>query len=149
MSVRKALLSGCLLLSLSLAAQAAAMKSIIGDQVNVRSGPGKKHEVLFKANLGYPIQVEQQQGDWVRFKDWLGERGWVTKDMVGNVSTVVVLGTDANVRRGPAASEAAVTKVQRGEIYRVLARKGGWIKLGYYEDSHEVGWIREDLVWGH
>lgn len=146
---KKALLCSWLLLALPMFAEAAAMKSIVGDQVNVRSGPGKKHEVRFKANLGYPVQIEQQQGDWIRIKDWLGERGWVTKEMVGNVSTVVILGTDANVRRGPAASEAAVTKVQRGEIYKVLARKPGWVKLGYYEDSHELGWIREDLVWGH
>lgn len=139
----------CWLLAMSPATQAASMKSIIGDQVNVRSGPGKKHEVLFRANLGYPIQVEQQQGDWIRFKDWQGERGWVTKEMVGNVTTAVVLGTDANVRRGPRASEASVTKVQRGEIYKVLARKNGWVKLGYYEDNEELGWIREDLVWGH
>lgn len=129
-------------------ATAASMKSIVGDKVNVRSGPGRTHEVLFRANLGYPIQVEHEQGEWVRFKDWLGERGWVTKEMVGETRTVVVLGNDANVRKGPGAAEQATGKVQRGEIYKVLARKNGWIKLGYYEDSQELGWIRDDLVWG-
>lgn len=127
----------------------ASMKSIVSDKVNVRSGPGKNHEVLYQANLGYPIQVEQQQGDWIRFKDWQGERGWVAKEMVGNVRTVVVLGADANVRRGPSGTEYSVSKVQRGEIYKLLAQKNGWVKLGYYEDNQEVGWIRGDLVWGY
>jgi len=139
----------CSLLVAAPASFGASMKSITSDKVNVRSGPGKKHEVLFQANLGYPIQVEQRQGDWVRFKDWQGERGWVAKDMVGDTRTVVVLGTDANVRRGPGGKEASLVKVQRGEIYKVLGQKNGWVKLGYYEDNQELGWIREDLVWGH
>lgn len=126
----------------------ATTKSIVSDNVNVRGGPGLKHEVRFRVSLGYPILVEQQQGDWIRFKDWHGDRGWVSKDMVGDIKTVVILGTDANVRQGPDVSEPSVAKVSRGEIYKVLAQKKGWIKLGYYEDNQVVGWIREDLVWG-
>lgn len=127
----------------------APMKSIVSDKVNVRSGPGTKHDILYRANLGYPVEVEQQLGDWVKIKDWQGDQGWVSKAMVGNIKTVVVLGTDANVRRAPGRTESSLGKVNRGEIYKVLGKKSGWVKLGYYDDNQEVGWIREDLVWGH
>ena len=93
---KKALLCSWLLLALPMFAEAAAMKSIVGDQVNVRSGPGKKHEVRFKANLGYPVQIEQQQGAWIRIKDWLGERGWVTKEMVGVIPLLSSVGRRPN-----------------------------------------------------
>jgi hypothetical protein len=40
---------------------------------------------------------------------------------------------------------AAITE---GEIYKVLARKGKWLKLGCYDGNDALGWIRSDLVFG-
>lgn len=58
-------------------ARGSTMCSIAKDKVNVRKGPGEDHEVLFQAPLGYPMRVEQRLGNWVRFTDWDGDRGWV------------------------------------------------------------------------
>jgi hypothetical protein len=38
----------------------AAMKSIGKDKANIRSAPGMKGEVVFKAPLGYPVEVKSK-----------------------------------------------------------------------------------------
>ena len=126
----------------------APMKSIGKDKVNVRSGPGLKNEVLFQAHLGYPIEVDKRQGDWVHFKDWQGDTGWVYGPMVKNIKTVVVLKDKVNVRKGPGRLHKVVSKVNKGEVYKLFKKKGNWVKIGFYLEGEPIGWIRNDLVWG-
>jgi uncharacterized protein YgiM (DUF1202 family) len=125
------------------------MKSIGREKVNVRSGPGLNSDVLFQAHLGYPLQVTERRGDWVRFTDWMGNRGWVYRPLLSDIQTVVVMKENVNVRRGPGLRNPVVTKVDKGEVYKVFGRSGEWVKIGYYMEREEIGWIRGDLVWGN
>ncbi len=124
------------------------MKSIGKAKVNVRSGPGLKHDVLFQVHLGYPLEVEQRKGDWVQFTDWLGNEGWVHRPLLSDIPTAVVLKEQVNVRRGPGLRHRVVTKVEKGEVYKILQHNGNWVKIGYYLEGDAIGWIRDDLVWG-
>lgn len=125
----------------------ATMCSIARDKVNVRKGPGRDHDVFFQAPLGYPIRVDQMLGNWVRFTDWDGDRGWVALSLLSKTKTLVVRREVVNARKEPGLENAVVEKVRRGEIYKNLAEKDGWIKLGYYDGGQQVGWVRKDLVW--
>jgi N-acetylmuramoyl-L-alanine amidase len=136
----------CLLLLVS--PLPAASKSIGKPEVNVRSGPGLQQKILFKAPLGYPVEVEKIKGDWVYFRDWVNKRGWVHKDLISEVQTAVITVKKANVRSGPGAKSSVVAEVSEGEIYKILERSGEWVKIGYYEGSAPLGWIRRDLVFG-
>jgi SH3-like domain-containing protein len=124
------------------------MKSIGKDRVNVRSKPNLKSDVEFQAYLGYPIQVEKQKDNWVYFTDWKNKSGWVYRPLVSNIKTAVILVDDANIRKGPSLRTPVVTKASQGEIYKIFAEKGNWVKIGYYLENEEVGWVRDDLVWG-
>jgi len=126
----------------------AASKSIGKDEVNVRSGPSLRQKILFKVPLGYPVEVEKKKGDWVYFRDWVNNRGWVRKDLISDVQTAVIKVNKANVRSGPGTKSSVVAEVSEGEIYKILERSGEWVKIGYYEGSDPVGWIRRDLVFG-
>lgn len=126
----------------------AKMMSVGKDNVNVRSGPSLKAEILFEAPLGYPIHVKEQKGKWVRFQDWEGYSGWIYRPLVSNVHTVVVSVPTANVRSGPGLKNRVLMKVNKGDIFKVLAKRGNWVKLGYYYSGDTVGWIRHDLIWG-
>lgn len=126
----------------------APMKSIGKNKVNVRSGPSLTNDIIFQAHLGYPIEVEKRQGDWVRVKDWQGDTGWVYRPLVKNVQTVVVLKDNVNVRKGPGLRHKVITKVNEGEVYKLFKEKGNWVKIGYYLEGEEIGWIRNDLIWG-
>ena len=122
--------------------------SIGKEKVNIRKGPGLNHEVLFQAHLGYPLEVEKRKGDWVHFTDWVGNTGWVYRPLLVDVPTAVVLKEDVNVRRGPGLRHRVVTQVDKGEVYRVFDQNGNWVKIGYYIEKEEIGWVRRDLVWG-
>lgn len=126
----------------------ASMKSIGKDNVNIRSGPGLDKAVIFNAPLGYPIKIEKQMGSWIFFRDWEGDTGWVYNPLVSDVKTVVVLVDKANVRNSPGTKSNVVTNAAKGEIYKILAKKNGWIKIGYFFDNKPIGWIRKDLVFG-
>ncbi|MBU4355262.1 MAG: SH3 domain-containing protein, partial [Proteobacteria bacterium] len=61
---------------------ASSMQSIRKDLVNVRSKPDLNSEVVFQASLGYPVQIEKQQSNWVYCIDWKSQAGWVYKPLV-------------------------------------------------------------------
>jgi len=127
---------------------AATMQSIGKDQVNVRSNPDLNSEVLFELFLGYPIQVEKQQNNWVYFTDWKNQAGWVFKPLVSKTQTAVILADTANIREGPSLRKAVVRKASKGDIYKIFGEKDDWVQVGFYLENEKIGWIRDDLIWG-
>ena len=127
---------------------ASTMQSIGKDLVNVRANPSLQSDILFQAYLGYPIEVEKQRHDWVYFRDWKDNAGWVYKPLVSQVQTAVILVDNANIRKGPSLRRPVVMHASKGEIYKIFGEKGEWVKIGYYLENEVIGWIRQDLVWG-
>jgi SH3-like domain-containing protein len=127
---------------------ASTMRSIGKDKVNVRAQPSLNAEVVFQASLGYPIEVERQKNNWVYFTDWKNNTGWVYKPLVSRTQTAVILVDEANVRKGPSLRRPVVMQATKGEIYKIFGEKGNWVKIGYYLENEEIGWVRQDLVWG-
>jgi SH3-like domain-containing protein len=127
---------------------ASNMQSIGKDRVNVRAKPNLKSDVVFEAFLGYPIQIEKQQNNWVYFTDWKNNNGWVYKPLISRIQTALVLVDEANIRKGPGLNRPVVRQATKGEIYKIFDEKGEWVKVGYYLENEVIGWIRQDLVWG-
>jgi SH3-like domain-containing protein len=127
---------------------ASSMQSIGKDRVNVRSKPNLNSEVVFEAFLGYPIQIEKQQNNWVYVTDWKNNTGWVYKPLVSRTQTALILVEDANIRKGPSLRRPVVKQASKGEIYKIFDEKDDWVKVGYYLENEVIGWIRQDLVWG-
>ena len=127
----------------------ASMASIGKDNVNVRSGPSLKANVLFKIHFGFPVEVQKTKGSWVQIKDWDGQIGWVYRPLINKkVQTAMVLPDKVNIRKGPGLRYRVVSRAEGGEIYKVFAEKGSWVRIGYYLENQPVGWVRNDLVWG-
>jgi SH3-like domain-containing protein len=127
---------------------ASNMKSIGKERVNVRSKPDLNSEVVSEASLGYPIQIERQQNNWVYFTDWQNNTGWVYKPLISRTQTALITVDDANIRKGPSLKKPVVKQAAKGEIYKIFDEKGEWVKVGYYLENEVIGWIRQDLVWG-
>lgn len=123
-------------------------KSIGKDQVNIRSGPDLNSSIVFTAPLGYPIKVEKEANNWSFFHDWQNNTGWVYKPLISDIDTAVILVEKANVRSGSGIKSKVVATVEMGEIYTIMAKNGNWVKLGYYHGGSELGWIRDDLIFG-
>jgi SH3-like domain-containing protein len=124
------------------------MKSIGKERANVRAKPNLKSEILFQVFRGYPIKVKKKKNDWVYVTDHKHNSGWVYKPIVSSIKTVVVLAENANIRKGPSLKGPVVKQASEGEIYKLFAEKGRWVKVGYYPENEVIGWIRDDLVWG-
>lgn len=126
----------------------AVTKSVGKENVNVRSGPSLQDPILFKATLGYPLEVQKEQGKWAYCIDWEGDSGWVYKPLLSDTQTVIVMVEKANVRSSAGTNHAVRASVNKGEIYRLLERKGDWVRIGYYANGEPLGWVRKDLLFG-
>jgi len=147
--MKKAIGIALLLLLVGVTAGYAKTKSIAKDNVNVRAKPSRQAPILFVAPKGYPLWVRQQQKNWVQVEDWQGKRGWVYRPLISAIPTAVVQVETANVRKSPNRRASRVTQAKHGEIYRVFASQGDWVKIGYYFENEKLGWIHRDLVWGY
>ena len=139
----------CLLFSP--AAVLAEMVAIAGEDVNMRSGPGTKNEVLWKMGTGFPLEVVKRSGDWLQVKDFEGSTGWVQKSPINTTQHVVVRankGTDKtiNVRSEPSRKAGVVAQAKYGVVFKKLAKKGDWVQVEH--DEGVTGWIESSLLWG-
>ncbi|MGD9948039.1 MAG: SH3 domain-containing protein [Desulfobulbus sp.] len=123
-------------------------KSIGKDQVNIRSNASLNSKIIFTVPLGYPIKVEKEANNWSFFHDWQNNSGWVYNPLISDIDTAVILVDKANVRSQATLKSKVAAIVEMGEIYTILAKSGNWVKLGYYHGGSELGWIRDDLVFG-
>ncbi|MDD2466761.1 MAG: SH3 domain-containing protein [Desulfobulbus sp.] len=123
-------------------------KSIGKDQVNIRSAPNLNSKIVFTVPLGYPIKVEKEADNWSFFHDWQNNTGWVYKPLISDIDTAVILVEKANIRSQANLKSKVAAIAEMGEIYTILGKEGNWVKLGYYHGGSELGWIRDDLVFG-
>ena len=147
--MKKILYIAVLLLFSAVTAAHAKTMSIAEEEVNVRVKPSSKAEVLYKAHRGYPVLVKKRQEKWLYVEDWNGKKGWVHAKLVSSVPTTIVEVETAHIRKGPSHKNATVAKATQGAIYKVLACRNNWVKIGYYFEKEPVGWIHHDMVWGY
>ena len=116
------------------------------DKANVRAGPGTaKYDVLWEIEKYHPIQVVQKQGDWIFFKDFEGDEGWIHKRLVDKTPSVITRKDMVNIRSGPGTDTDIKFRAEKGVPFKVLDRKGQWLKIqSAYGDK---GWIHRQLVW--
>jgi SH3-like domain-containing protein len=92
------------------------------------------------------VKVIERQKDWVKVEDFEGEQGWIAAKLLAKDHTVIVSAEHANLRKEPSLHAELAGTAERTEVYRVVERRGHWLKLS--ADDEERGWIRDDLVWG-
>ncbi len=130
----------------------AEMKSVKGDKVNLRKGPGTKYGIKWEYGNGLPLRVLGRQGEWVKVKDYENDTGWIHKSLLEYNPQVIVkvnknLKKKINIRKGPGTNYPAVGKAYYGVVFKTLDKKNGWIKVEH--ESGLVGWIKDNLVWGY
>ena len=130
---------------LSASAFAEQRLSITSKIVNIRSGPGSNYEVMWKVEKYFPVIIIGKKGNWYHFKDFEGDTGWVHKSLVGKVKSVISIKNKCNVRVGPGPKRKIAFTVERGVPFKVLGKKGNWLKVEYMDGDR--GWIYKSLVW--
>ncbi len=139
------------LLVFSVSAALAEMVSITGNDINMRSGPGKKYKIIWKLGDGFPLKVLKRSGSWLRVQDFEGTIGWVHKGVVNRTPHMIVKvhknsKKRINVRSGPGVNKRIVAKAYYGVVFRTLGQKNGWVKVRH--GKRVTGWVKRSLLWG-
>jgi SH3-like domain-containing protein len=143
--IRRIVIALCLMIALGASAAHADRKTVDVTTANIRSGPGTSHEILWKVERYHPIEVIKSSGGWYQFRDYEGDRGWIYKDLIKDMDSVIVIKDRCNIRSGPGTDNEVVFTVERGVPFKVLERKGNWIHIQHADG--DKGWIHKMLVW--
>lgn len=141
-AVTMTLLIGMMTVATALAAERMAVKSAIA---NIRSGPNVKSEQLWQVEMYHPLLVLETKGDWCRFKDFEGDRGWIHTSLLDKTPAVIVRVPRCNVRGGPGTDNEIVFTVDKGVPFKVLRKKGDWFEVRHADGDR--GWVFKTLVW--
>lgn len=118
--------------------------SVVKNGINLRSGPDAKTEILYQLPAGYPLEVIEHKGQWLKVSDYEGDKGWIQASMVNKTPHVIIKVKDCKIRSGPSTSEKIVGNGVREVILTKVDQKGDWIKISHPDVN---GWIHKDLVW--
>lgn len=135
-----------LLLSSSVGLQAREMVSVAKPEINMRTGAGTRYPTLWRLDQGYPLEVMQTKGNWLKVRDFEKDVGWVYRPLVSKAAYVIVKSGSANVRQAPSLRARLLGKAEYGEVMRQLERRNHWVKVQRKGGSR--GWIVRSLLWG-
>ncbi|MGG0187759.1 N-acetylmuramoyl-L-alanine amidase [Bacillus rhizoplanae] len=129
--------------------QTIGVVKILGNNVNLRTGPSTSYAVIRKLNAPESYVVYQEKNGWLD----LGASQWVYYDpsyiqymKYGNqngspIGVAKIRGTNVNLRTGPSTSNPVIRKLNAPESYVVYQYQNGWLDLGasqwiYYDPSY-------------
>lgn len=145
--MKKTLLYTILVFVLSIGTASAERLSVAVDKANVRSGPGKKYEVLWSVGKYFPVDIVKTSGDWRQVRDYEGDVGWIHHSLLKETSSVIVKGSLVNVREGPGTDAKVLFQAESGVSFKVEEKKDEWLRVKHVDG--DAGWIHESLVWGN
>jgi SH3-like domain-containing protein len=93
----------------------------------------------------FPILVIEKSGEWYRFQDFEGDKGWVHRSLVGKIQAVITRNEACNIRSGPGTNHEILFSVEKGIPFKVLKRENSWIHIVHTDG--DKGWIHKSLVW--
>ncbi len=151
--IKKYLFIIVLLVSLlfSVSSALAKMVSVVGDNVNLRSGPGTKYSVKWKYGSGFPLKVLEEKGGWLKVEDFEGDSGWLYEKLTSRNGHMIVKvhknqNKKVNIRSGPSTNNKIVGKAYYGVVFKTIKQQNGWAHVKH--DSGLEGWIKRSLLWG-
>lgn len=133
-----------LLMALPVSA-AAEYVSVQRDKVNIRSGPGTEHEILWEVFRDFPLRVVERRGQWAQIVDFENDRGWIYTPLLGNEKRMIVRVEVANLRVGPGTNYEVKATVRYGVVFEPLERRQDWVKLQHRDGT--TGWMSTSLLW--
>ena len=100
---------------------------VIGDNVNIRSGPGTQYSSIRKATYGEEFISYTIQGNWVKVSTT--QNAWISADYVVNYHTVIsnpqrkvkISSGTLTVRKAPTTAATAVGSLANNTNVQVLA----------------------------
>ncbi len=120
--------------------------SLKSSEVNVRSGPGTRYPISWvyrKENL--PVEVVEEFDYWRKIKDSEGSAGWVHKQMIDGVRSVLVKKGEHTLYKDPDSASPPELKADEGVIGKLLECNKEWCRV---QISGRKAWIQKTYIYG-
>ncbi|MGX4599167.1 SH3 domain-containing protein [Faecalimicrobium sp. JNUCC 81] len=119
--------------------------------LNVRSGVGTNHSVIFTIKKGDQVEIKETSNGWYKIKTNSGQEGWSSSEYI---STSQISSQESstgnkkkttdrvNLRNGAGTSYRVITTLNKGEVLEVISESNGWTKvkhdgrLGYISSQY-------------
>ncbi len=122
--------------------------SLRADQVNMRSGPGKRYPVVWiYSKRGIPVEVVAEYGHWRKIRDPEGSEGWVHQNMLSGSRALITTGKAHFLRADPDADGRPIAQINPGVIGRLLTCPRG-VDYCRVDTGGYLGWLPRDAFWG-
>ncbi|WP_299837972.1 SH3 domain-containing protein [uncultured Jannaschia sp.] len=119
--------------------------------LNLRNGPGTRHDVLRRLSPGDRVDVQETLGRWTRVRLPDGSEGWVSGDYLERgapaSAALFVKPTTIgylNLRQGPGTDTPVLRRIYPGDRLAPLAQDGVWIEVRHATGAR--GWVHSDFV---
>ncbi len=145
------------ILALPTAALAQTVEVSAPSGLNIRSGPGIEHKVVYVAPNASILQPsEARRGKWIKVafgyvsgwvhSDYVIEPGSATSGGEGENTTrmlAVVTASALNFRTGPGTQFSKLGQLERTALIEVLGRSGNWTKVRV---DNRVAWVHSSYI---
>ena len=120
--------------------------SLKSDEVNLRTGPGKRYPIdWIYRRRGLPVEIIDEFEDWRRVRDHDGTIGWVHRFMLASHRTVLVTGETRVLRRRPSAAAPGMAYLEAGVVAELEDCEGAWCRI---EAQGFDGWLQRNEIFG-
>lgn len=125
--------------------------SLKSDAVNVRRGPSREHDVVWRyVRSGLPVEITQEFENWRRIRDVEGAEGWVFHSLLSGTRTALVAPwmktkSPIDLHADPDEAARVTARAEPGVQAVVDQCNGTWCRL---DGKTFAGWIRQSDLWG-
>jgi cell wall-associated NlpC family hydrolase len=136
---------------------------VVGDQVNVRNGPGLVYDKIGELAASTPLLLEAYVEDWFVARTAAGEQVWIAAELVANSATartllapatavppppppkIAVVGEEGlNLRDGPGTAYVKLDSLAQGTTIDLLSRYENWFEVRH--PSGTIGWVTGNFL---
>jgi len=135
-----------LVLMTCVSVQALTRVSAAVNNLKMHAEAGDKSPVLWILGAGYPLNVVDDQGDWLKVQDYVGDTGWVVAQQTDHKPHMIVKADQVEIRTGPSKRFKLVGRANNGVVFQTLKIKTNWVMVKH--QSGLTGWIDRSQLWG-
>lgn len=116
------------------------------DEVNMRTGPGERYPIKWVYKRQFlPVEIIDEYEYWRQIRDMDGETGWVHKNQLSGLRTLVMMKEIQPIRRFPESDAPTLFSAEPGVVARISRCNSDYC---YVSLSERKGWVAKGGVFG-
>jgi SH3-like domain-containing protein len=122
--------------------------SLRSGETNIRSGPGQNYPIKFTFKIkAIPVKVISEYDNWNEVRDYQGQTGWVSQNLLTKKRTLMVRISEAsiNMYNKSSVKSKIIFKLENNVIGDYLGCADNWCEI---KINGKKGWVEKSNLWG-